>query len=343
MRTRSYAEAIEDALAQAMDEDPRIIILGEDMQAFRMNLFARFGAKRILDTPISESAFTGAAVTAAMAGLQPVVDLTRVDFIGVPMDALLNHAAKVSTFSGGRWNAPLVIRAACGGGYGDGGQHSQTLWGWLGHIPGLVVVVPSNPADAGGLMLAALEYDGPVIFLEHALLSDNWLDWLGGGTREGVNFEVPEEGAKGPVPDRWQALPMGRARLCRQGQDLTLVSVGVGTHRCLEAAERLDERGILCTVVDLRTVSPLDAEAICNAVQRTGNLLVVDEDYQGFGLSGEVAAVALEAGLTFQYGRVCTTDTIPYGPALERRTLPNVDRILQAANRLLGLDGDPVQ
>jgi pyruvate dehydrogenase E1 component beta subunit len=172
MRTLSFADAIEDALLQAMDEDKRIIILGEDVHGLRSNLYVRFGGERVIPTPISEAAFTGAAVAAAMGGLKPVVEVMLVDFIGVPMDALLNHAAKVERFSGGSWNVPMVVRAACGGGYGDGGQHEQSLWGWLAHIPGLTVLVPSTPWDAGGLMTAALAHDGPVIYLEHKLLSD---------------------------------------------------------------------------------------------------------------------------------------------------------------------------
>ena len=171
MRTMSFADAIEDALAHSMADDERIIILGEDVQMIRLNLFTRFGKERVLAAPISEGAFVGAAVSAAMAGLRPVVEVMLVDFIGPAMDALLNHAAKLDVFSGGQWNAPLVVRAACGGGYGDGGQHEQSLWGMLAHIPGLTVVVPSTPADAGGLMISAIEHDGPVIFLEHKLLA----------------------------------------------------------------------------------------------------------------------------------------------------------------------------
>ena len=167
MRTMFFTQAIDDALAQAMADDPRIILFGEDIPLLRRNLLVRFGPGRVRCAPISESAFLGAGVAAAMAGLRPVVEMYMVDFLGVCMDALLNHAAKVETFSGGKWTAPVVVRAPCGGGYGDGGQHEQSLWGWLAHIPGLTVLVPSTPADAGGLMLAALQHDGPVIFLEH--------------------------------------------------------------------------------------------------------------------------------------------------------------------------------
>src|SRR5574337_1434506 len=161
MRTMFFTQAIDDALAQAMADDPRIIVLGEDIPLMRRNLFVRFGPRRERGTPISESAFLRAGEAAAMAGLRPVVEMYMVDFFGVCMDALLNHAAKVEAFSGGRWTAPSVVRAPCGGGYGDGGQHEQSLWGWLAHIPGLTSLVPSTPADAGGLMLAALQHDGP--------------------------------------------------------------------------------------------------------------------------------------------------------------------------------------
>ena len=165
MRTSLFTQAVDDVLAQAMAEDPRVIIMGEDVPLLRRNLLVRFGHSRVLGTPISESSFLGAGVAASMAGLRPVVEVYMVDFLGVCMDALLNHASKVEAFSGGKWTAPVVVRAPCGGGYGDGGQHEQSLWGWLAHIPGLTILVPSTPADAGGLMLAALQHNGPVIFL----------------------------------------------------------------------------------------------------------------------------------------------------------------------------------
>lgn len=335
MRTLTFAAAIEDALAQAMAEDPTIVLLGEDVPTLRRNLLVRFGADRVLAAPISEAAFTGAAVTAAMGGLRPVVEVMLVDFIAVAVDALLNHAAKLETFSGGTWTAPLVVRSACGGGYGDGGQHEQSLWGWLAHIPGLAVVVPSTPADAGGLMLTALEHPGPVVYLEHKLLADYWLDYLGGGSRSTVTFDVPAEGARGPVPRRWEALPLGQAAVRRQGTDLTLISVGVGVHRALDAARALEESGLSAEVIDLRTVAPLDAAAVRRSVAATGRLLVVDEDYRGFGLSGELAALCLEAGLTFAYGRVCTDTTIPFDREREARVLPNVERIVRAAEALM--------
>jgi len=335
MRKMSFADAIEDALAQAMANDPRIVILGEDVQGLRLNLFARFGGERVRNTPISEGAFVGAAVSAAMAGLRPIVEVLLVDFIGVAMDALLNHAAKLKTFSGGKWDAPLVVRASCGGGYGDGGQHEQSLWGWLAHIPGLTVVVPSIPADAGGLMLAAIEHEGPVIYLEHKLLSDYWLDAMGAGGRETVRFDVPVEGAHGLVPKVWKPVALGRALTCREGDDLTIISVGVGVHRSLEAAQILEEDGFSVGVIDLRTVAPLDKQTLINAVSKTGHLVVVDEDYEAFGLSGELAAIVLEAGIQVRYGRVCTRDTIPYSRKLEDQTLPNTQRIVNTALQVM--------
>jgi len=335
MRRMTFAGAIDDALGQAMSADPRIIIFGEDAPGIRRTLFVRFGKERVLGTPISESAFLGAAVAAAMGGLRPVVDMGLVDFLGVCIDALLNQACKVQAFSAGRWLVPLVVRCACGGGYGDGGQHEQSLWGWLAHIPGMAVVVPSNPADAGGLMLAALEHETPVVFLEHKLLADYWLESLGSGGRKTVQYDIPAVGARGIVPNRWQPLPLGQAAILKEGSDLTMVSLGVSVHRCLQAAGELAERGVQSEVIDLRSVAPLDKQLVCASVAQSGRMLVVDEDYEGFGLSGELAAVVLQAGINFRYGRVCTQETIPYARDDEDIVLPNVQRILSASLKLL--------
>lgn len=335
MRQISYADAIDDALAQAMVDDARIVILGEDVRGLRANLFVRFGAQRVRNTPISESAFLGAGVAAAMGGLHPVVEIMIVDFIGVAMDALLNHAAKIEAFSGGKWKAPLVVRTAVGGGYGDGGQHEQSLWGWLAHIPGLAVVLPSTPADAGGLMLAALQHESPVIFMEHKLLSDKWRSSLGSGGRKTVQYDVPKAGAYGQAPNIWKPIPIGQALVRREGSDLTMISLGVGVHRCLEAANALKNRGLSAGVIDLRTVSPLDKVTVRQEAAKTGRVLVVDEDYQGFGLSGEVAAIILESGVSVKFKRVCTETTIPYARDLEDQTLPNTSRILTAIHELL--------
>lgn len=336
MRELGFAAAIEEALCQSMAEDERIVVFGEDVPGLRMNLYTQFGERRVRAAPISESAFLGAAVGAAMAGLRPVVEIMLVDFLPVAADALVNQAAKVEAFSGGRWRVPMVVRAACGGGYGDGGQHEQALWAWLAHIPGLSVVVPSTPADAGGLLLGALADGGPVIYLEHKLLADYWRDYLGAGGRSTVSYDVPAAGAIGLVPDVWEPIPLGSAVTRRQGDDLTMVSVGVGVHRSLEAAECLaTEHGAQAGVIDLRSVQPLDRETVCEAVERSGHMLVVDEDYRDFGLSGELAATVLEAGNHATFARVCVEGTIPFDQRRERLALPSVDRILAAAISLL--------
>jgi pyruvate dehydrogenase E1 component beta subunit len=223
-----------------------------------------------------------------------------------------------------------------GAGYGDGGQHGQALWGMLAAIPGLTVVVPSTPADAAGLMAAAIESDDPVVFMEHKLLSELWLDSLGRGGRETVSFDVPPEGAAGEVPDPLEPIPFGRAVVRRQGEDVTVASVAVGVHRALAAAEELaGAGGPSCEVIDLRSLRPLDIETVVESVGRTGRHLVGDEDYREYGLSGELAAVSLEAGLTPRFGRVCVEDTLPYARHLEDAALPNPDRIAAAARRLV--------
>jgi len=338
MKHMNFSEAIDDALGQAMADDPRVILLGEDVQGVHGGLFMRFGRQRVRNTPISEAAFLGAAVTASMAGLRPVAEIMLVDFIAVAVDALLNHAAKLEAFSGGRWNAPLVVRTTCGGGYGDGGQHEQSLWGWLAHIPGLSVLVPSNPADAGGLMLASLELGSPVIFMEHKLISPIWLNFLGSGGRDTVSYDIPQAGTQGLIPNVWRPTPVGKAKLRRAGSDITIVTLGVGVHRALESAVQLEKQGISAGVLDLRSVSPLDKTTLCEEVGRTKRLLVVDEDYEGFGLSGELAAIVLEAGIAFKYARVCTQTTIPYARELEDETLPNVKRIVDACTKLVDED-----
>jgi pyruvate dehydrogenase E1 component beta subunit len=300
----------------------------------RAPLFARFGADRVLAAPISESAFFGAAAGAAMAGLRPVVELYMVDFIAVAYDAVLNHIAKLDGFSNGKWKAPLVIRAPSGGWYGDGGQHGQSLWGSLASIPGLTVVVASTPADAYGLMTTALSHDGPVIFMEPKLLSEEWLEFLGSGGRDTVTFDVPSKGAVGAVPGPPHSTPFGKAAIRREGTDVTIASVAVGAHRAIEAAEKLHLRNVSCEVLDLRSLRPLDVETIVASVTKTGRLLVVDEDYREFGLAGELAAICLEAGLCPRYARVCVEDTLPYARHLEDAALPNVDRIVEAVTAL---------
>lgn len=331
----TYSQAIDAALAAAMADDQRIVIIGEDVQALRRTLYIRFGGARVRNTPISESAMLGAGLGAAMAGLRPVVEIMFVDFLPVAMDVLLNQVAKVETFSNGRWQVPLVIRSACGGGYGDAGQHEQALWGMLAGIPGLAVTVPSTPADAAGLMLSALAHPGPVIFLEHKLLSEVWLEQLAGTGRPHADFDVPESGARGQLADAPEPVPLGLAALRRGGRDLAIIGVGVGVHRGVTAADRLAAEGIDAAVLDLRTVAPLDRTAVIDIAETTGRVLVVDEDYIRGGLSGEIAAIIAESGVSAGFARVTCEQPIPYARAREQQVLPNVPRIVSAARQLL--------
>lgn len=326
MSALGFGEAIDRAIEAGMARDDRIVLIGEDAPLLRAPLYARFGAERVLAAPISEAAFVAAATGAAMAGLRPVVELYMVDFVAVALDAVLNQMAKIDAFSGGRWPCPVLLRAPCGGGYGDGGQHEQALWGMLAAIPGLTVVAPSTPADAYALTTTALHHDGPVVLLESKLLSAAWLGFLGSGGRTTVSFDVPADGARGPV-DVAAIVPFGAAAVRRAGADVTLCSVSVGVHRALAAAARLAADGISCEVIDLRSLRPLDAATVVASVEKTGALVVVDEDYRSYGLSGELAAIVLEAGLAPRYARVCVDDTLPFARDLEERALPNVARI----------------
>jgi pyruvate dehydrogenase E1 component beta subunit len=290
----------------------------------------------VRNTPISESAILGAGLGAAMAGLRPVVEIMFADFLPVAMDMLVNHVAKLAAFSNERWHAPLVVRAACGGGYGDAGQHEQALWGMLAGVPGLSVVVPSTPADAAGLMLAALADPGPVVYLEHKLLSSAWLDVVGGSPRARLDLDVPTDGVTGEVADPPVLVPLGLAALRRPGSDLVMVGVGVGVHRALAAAEELANQGVEAAVLDLRSVAPLDRDAVLDLASATGHVLVVDEDYRRGGLSGEIAAVVAESGVGARFARVTCEETIPYARALEAAALPGVPRLVEVAHGLLG-------
>lgn len=247
------------------------------------------------------------------------------------LSALLNEAVMIPALSGGRWPIPLVVRAVCGGGYGDAGQHEQSLWGLLAGIPGLQVVVPSNPADAAGLMLSAIRSDDPVVFLEHKLLSDLMRASLAGDRRTNIVLDVPSEGAEGEVRRRPEPVPIGSGKVVRGGNDLTIFSLAIGVHRSLEAAGVLAEEGIETTVVDLRTVAPLDRDLITTTATATGKVLVVDEDYETFGLSGEIAAVVAESGVDASFRRMATTTQIPYVRHLQDAVLPNVNRIVASA------------
>lgn len=336
MTVMRYGQAVDYGLGEAMAADDRILTWGEDVQLIHRDLLARFGPDRVRDTPISESAFLYAGIGAAMAGLRPVVEVMLVDFLAVAWSGLANAASKFRDFSGGRWQVPLVVRAGCGGWYTDGGQHSQTLWGQISAYPNIHVVCPCTPADAARLMLTAVRSDEVVVFLEHQLLSEQWLDYLGGASRATVDFSqiVPADGAKGEVPLPLTPLPLGQAVQRREGSDVALVSVGVGVHRCLQAADVLAGSGVEASVLDLRWVSPLDADAVLERARAAGRVVVVDEDYVRGGLSGEIAALLLEAGVSARYARVAVEGTLPFAPHLEHAALPNAERIVTAVKGL---------
>lgn len=338
MTAMLYGEAIDHALGQAMADDPTVLTWGEDVRLIHRELLARFGPDRVRDTPISEAAFVYAGVGAAMSGLRPVVEVMLVDFLPAAWCAVVNAAAKFSDFSGGRWKIPLVIRARVGGWYTDGGQHSQTLWGSLASLPSTTVVCPSTPDDAAGLMLNAVTDDGFVVFLEHKLLSEQFLDYLGGESRPTVDFSrvVPATGARGDVATPFEPIEFGKARIRRLGSDVALVSVGVGVHRCLEAAAVLAEDGVEATVVDLRSIAPLDRDTVVDVADRCERVVTVDEDYLRGGLTGEIAAILMQEGVSCQYRRVAVESTIPFAPNLEHNTLPNTERIIDACRELIG-------
>lgn len=333
MTTIDLGAAIDLALEEVMAKDPRVIVMGEDVPMMRRGLFARFGPRRVRGTPISESAFLGAGVGAALGGLRPVVEVMFVDFLAVALHALSNEAAMIETLSGGRWQVPLLVRAACGGGYGDAGQHEQSLWGLLSSVPGLVVVAPSTPEDAAGLTLTALEdHQGPVVLLEHKLLSALWRDSVAGSVVARAELDVPSAeplalGSLAPVP-------FGRAAIRRDGRDVLLVSVGMGVHHSLSAANIVAAEGISVRVMDVRSTAPLDRDAIRSSASEVRGVLVVDEDYGPFGLSAEVLATVAEAGIRVPCARLTGTGVIPYARRLEAEVLPTVEPIAAAIRGL---------
>jgi len=329
-RRLTIARAMSEALADEMDRDPAVLVMGEDIGKLggvfgtTQGLLNRFGPERVRDTPISETAFIGAAVGMAAAGLRPVVELMFVDFFGVCMDAIYNLAAKQCYFSGGQVRCPMVLMSSVGGGYGDAGQHSQCLYATFGHLPGLKVVIPSNAADAKGLMLSAIRDDNPVIFLFHKALQG--MGWLG---------TVP--GSITDVPVGEHLVPIGEARIVRDGRDITIVGWGNTLHLALDAAVELDAAGIDAEVIDLRTIAPLDRAAIRASARKTGRLLVVDDDYSSCGLAGEIIASVCEAGIALRAPptRIAHPDIpIPFSPALEHFVLPSAAKIVAAASAM---------
>ena len=335
-RTLTMAAAISEAIAQAMAADERVFVLGEDVGRYggifgaTGGLFERFGPERVRDTPISETAFIGAALGAAAEGQRPIVELMFVDFFGVCFDQIYNHLAKNHYMSGGAVKLPVVLSTAIGGGYNDAAQHSQCLYASFAHVPGLKVVVPSNAYDAKGLMAQAIADDNPVVFMFHkGLMGLPWMAYF--------------EGATVPVPEAAYRLPFGQARVVRQGRDLTLVTISQMVHKAQIAAQQLAAEGIDVEVLDLRTLVPLDRDTVLDSVARTGRLLVADEDYRSFGLSGEIMAVVGEAlgrvRLRAPMRRVAVPDVpIPYSRVLEQAVIPQVQHLVRAVRDTLAAD-----
>lgn len=330
-RKLTVARAMAEALAQEMRVDPSVFVLGEDIGTLggvygnTRGLIGEFGPERVRDTPISETAFIGAAVGAAQDGMRPVCELMFVDFFGVCFDAIYNLMAKNIYFSGGGFKVPMVLMTSTGGGYSDGGQHSQCLYGTFAHLPGMKVVAPSNAYDAKGLMTTAIRDDSPVIYMYHKSLQG--MGWL--STEPGATVHVPEES---------YVLEIGKARVVREGCDVSIVSLGMGVHNALKAATRLEEQGVSAEVVDLVSLVPLDRETIRASVARTGRLIVVDEDYMSYGVSGEVIASVTEHDISVLKDsprRVAYPDVpIPYARAMERFCLPDPDKIVAAWNAM---------
>jgi pyruvate dehydrogenase E1 component beta subunit len=322
-----------EAIAQEMRSDPEVFYLGEDVGAYggifssTTGLLDEFGPERIIDTPISETAFIGLAIGAATEGMRPIAELMFADFMGVCLDQIYNHMAKIHYESGGNVTVPMVLTTAVGGGYSDGAQHSQTLWGVFAHLPGMKVVVPALPADAKGLMTSAIRDDSPVVYMFHKGVMG--LPWMAKNPR---SIDV--------VPEGDYTVPIGKANVVREGTDVSVVTISLSVHHALDVAEKLEGDGISVEVLDLRSLVPLDREAILSTVGKTGRLVVVDEDYHSFGMSGEVVATVADQdpGL-FRAApvRVALPDVpIPYAHSLEYAVLPRHDRIEAAIRKVLG-------
>jgi len=326
-RELSYAEALREAMAQAMAADERVFLMGEDIGVYggafgvTQGLIERFGPERVRDTPISENTIVGAGTGAALTGMRPIVEMQFMDFVTLAMEQTVLQAAKVRYMFGGKARVPLVLRLPGGSGTGAAAQHSESLEAWFVHVPGLKVVAPATPYDAKGLLLAALADENPVIFVEHKLL-----------------YRV-----RGPVPEAPYVVPLGRAVVRRAGRHVTIVAYSLMVWRALEAAERLAAEGIEAEVIDLRTLKPYDAETVIASVKKTGRLLIVHEAPLLGGFGGELAAHIAQseafAYLEAPIVRLGGADVpIPYHPRLERAAVPQVEDIVEAARRLARLE-----
>lgn len=331
-RKLTIAKAMAEAVALEMRSGSDVLVMGEDIAKMggvfgnTQGLLDEFGADRVRDTPISETGFIGAAVGMAAAGMRPVVELMFVDFFGVCMDAIYNLAAKQSYFSGGNVTCPMVLMTSVGGGYGDAGQHSQTLYATFGHLPGLKVVIPSTAYDAKGMMASAIADPNPVIFMYHKALQG--MGWLGTVQRSITH-----------VPEEHYVVPLDKAAIVREGQDLTITGLGHTVHLALDAAESLAAQGISAEVIDLRSIAPLDRETLLQSVRKTGAVLSVDDDYHSYGVGAEIIATVAECeGLTLRAApkRISYPDIpVPFAPEMEHFVLPNADKIVRAATQIV--------
>jgi len=328
-RELTMSRAMVSAIAHEMRENDEVFYMGEDVADYggifdsTEGLREEFGYDRVMDVPISETAYLGAAVGAAQEGMRPIAELMFVDFFGVAMDQIYNQMAKNTYMSGGNVSVPMVLTAAVGGTYNDAAQHSQTLYGTFAHVPGLKVVVPSTAYEAKGLMHNAIRDDDPVLYMFHKRLM-------------GIGWLPAPDGPKTPVPQTDYTIPFGSADVKRDGDDVTIVTLGLHVHRALEAAADLADDGIDAEVVDLRSLVPLDTDTIVESVEKTGNLVVVDEDYRSYGVTGEIVASVADEALAAldSVERVALPDVpIPYSRPMENEVVPDVDDIAAAVRR----------
>jgi pyruvate/2-oxoglutarate/acetoin dehydrogenase E1 component len=323
LRTISYVEAGIEALREEMRRDPSIFYIGQGVGVRGGNwqqtrgLFAEFGEQRVRDTPISEIGQTGMGIGAAMAGSRPVVDIVFMDFMLEALGQIVQQASTIHYISNGKFKVPVVLRAAMGGVRSSGPHHSHSFYSFFAHIPGLRVIVPAYPYDVKGLLKSSLREDNPVMFLEHKALY----------------------GTKGPVPQEEYVIPLGKAVVRREGADVTVVAVSQMVLRAMEAAEILARQGISAEVIDPRTVSPLDEEAILTSVGKTGRLAIIDEAYAKCGFSAEIAAVVAEKALDELDSPVRRICALPaphaFSPSLDFHLQPSVDRIVRELTELM--------
>ena len=323
-REITFAEAVREALAEEMRRDPNVFIMGEDVAEagtpFKVlsGLVEEFGKERVMDTPISEPGFTGLGVGAAITGMRPVIDIMFGDFLTLTMDQIVNQAAKIHYMSGGRMKAPIVFRTTMGATRRSAAQHSQSLQAWVSHVPGLKVVMPSTPYDAKGLLKTAIRDDNPVVFIEDKMM-----------------FKM-----KGPVPAGEYTLPFGVADIKRKGEDITLVATSSMVQVALGAAEKLSQIGISAEVIDPRTTSPLDKQAFIVSAKKTSRAIVIDEGYEAYGVTAEIASVIAHGAFYYldaPVTRMGAMDVpIPFSPALEDITVPTEETVFEMAKSLCG-------